>query len=176
MWKFLPFLLLSTALFGQFTYVQGGIVRGDAGPKEIALVFTGHDHSEGGEFVLKALGSHKATFFLTGDFYRNKAELVRQMMDAGHYMGAHSDQHLLYCAWEKRDSTLISKEAFYADLEGNHKAMEAYGIGKARYFMPPYEWYNATISAWANDIGVRIGSTPASWKEKKVQGCTDTCY
>ncbi len=156
MWKFIPIFLISTALQAQFTYVQGGIIRGDSARKELALAFTGHDHSEGAEAVLRALHPEKATFFLTGDFYRNKGELVKEMAAAGHYMGAHSDQHLLYCAWEKRDSTLLSKDAFFSDLEANHLAMKAYDISPAKYFMPPYEWYNTTISDWAKEAGVQI--------------------
>jgi peptidoglycan/xylan/chitin deacetylase (PgdA/CDA1 family) len=156
MWKFFPILFFSSALCAQMTYVHGGIVRGDSSQKEIALVFTGHDHSEGGDAVLAALYPYKATFFLTGDFYRSKPELVRKMVEAGHYMGAHSDRHLLYCSWEKRDSTLVSKEEFQEDIRNNHKAMEQYGLAKPKYYMPPYEWYNATISAWANEEGVQI--------------------
>jgi peptidoglycan/xylan/chitin deacetylase (PgdA/CDA1 family) len=38
----------------------------------------------------------KASFFLTGNFYRNKAfkKIVQQLKDQGHYLGCHSDRHL----------------------------------------------------------------------------------
>ncbi len=57
-------------------------------------------------------------------------------------MGAHSDKHLLYCDWNKRDSLLVSKEQFTSDLLQNYTAMSAFGIRRkeAPFFLPPYEW------------------------------------
>jgi len=36
--------------------------------------------------------------------------------------------------------------------------MEQQGISKARasYFLPPYEWYNDTITAWTNRLGLQL--------------------
>ena len=67
----------------------------------------------------------------------------------GHYLGAHSDKHLLYCTWEKRDSLLVTRETFERDVMNNYAEMERFGIMKdeALYFMPPYEWYNQQIAA-----------------------------
>ena len=76
----------------------------------------------------------------------------------GHYLGAHSDKHLLYCTWENRDSLLVTKEEFRHDVMNNYSAMAKFGITKeeARYFMPPYEWYNTAVSKWSNEIGLQI--------------------
>ena len=43
----------------------------------------------------------KASFFFTGRFYRNPAfkKIVRQLKQGGHYLGPHSNEHLLYCDW-----------------------------------------------------------------------------
>jgi hypothetical protein len=56
-----------------FSYSHGAIVRGDSTKKNIALVFTGHEFAEGGEFIAQTLRRQKvnASFFFTGDFYRN---------------------------------------------------------------------------------------------------------
>ena len=61
----------------------------------------------------------KASFFLTGDFCRNKSnrEIIEKLKTDGHYIGPHSDKHLLYCSWEKRDSLLVTKKEFLSDLE-----------------------------------------------------------
>jgi len=83
----------------------------------------------------------------------------------GHYLGCHSDQHVLYCDWKKRDSLLISKQEFFEDLAKNYDAIEAFGIKKqdARYFLPPYEWYNDSIAAWTNEFGLQlINFTPGT--------------
>jgi peptidoglycan/xylan/chitin deacetylase (PgdA/CDA1 family) len=76
----------------------------------------------------------------------------------GHYLGAHSDDHLLYCDWVKRDSLLVTREQFNHDLKLNYLRMEEFGIFKADtpYFLPPYEWYNASIVNWTAQQGLQL--------------------
>jgi peptidoglycan/xylan/chitin deacetylase (PgdA/CDA1 family) len=109
----------------------------------------------------------KASFFLTGRFYRNSLfkEIIRQLKKDGHYLGAHSDQHLLYCDWTKRDSLLVTKKQFSNDLLQNYSVMEQFGISKdkAQFFLPPYEWYNDSIATWTNELGLQlINYTPGT--------------
>jgi len=145
-----------------FTEVHSGIIRGDASKKEIALVFTGDQYADGGEHIRAVLAKHtvKASFFFTGNFYRKEAfkDLIRVLKEDGHYLGAHSDNHLLYCSWEDRDSLLVTKKEFIDDLEGNYAEMAALGIRRedAGYFLPPYEWYNTQISAWTAERGLTL--------------------
>jgi peptidoglycan/xylan/chitin deacetylase (PgdA/CDA1 family) len=140
----------------------GGIIRTDTTKKEIHLVFTGHEFGDGGEVIRSVLRKHrvKAAFFLTGDFYRNKnfSTLIRGLKSDGHYLGGHSDKQLLYCSWEKRDSLLVSKEEFTADLTANYAEMERFGVRKsdAPFFLPPYEWYNESVSAWTKEFGLTL--------------------
>lgn len=144
------------------TYDQGGIVRMDSTRKEIFLVFTGHEYADGGEVVRKVLKKHnvKGSFFFTGDFYRNRefAGLIRELRRDGHYLGGHSGKHLLYAPWENRDSTLLTRERFIADLKDNYIAMGAFGIrvSDAPYFLPPFEWYNSTICTWCEEAGLTL--------------------
>ena len=140
--------------------VQGGIIRGNENERKLSLVFTGHEFADGAETILRALKKNKVkgSFFLTGDFYRKFSKLVKQLQKEGHYIAPHSDKHLLYADWTKRDSTLISFDEFKADLQNNYKAMSEAGlrIETLKYFMPPYEWYNQEISDWAKSLGVQI--------------------
>jgi endoglucanase len=78
------------------------------------------------------------------------------LVSAGHYLGPHSDKHLLYNDWTKRDSLLVTKPQFQRDLSNNYSAMRTVGVRKrdAEYFVPPYEWYNATIVEWAKEHNV----------------------
>ncbi|AGA78288.1 polysaccharide deacetylase family protein [Echinicola vietnamensis] len=144
------------------TTSHGAVIRGDADQKQLALVFTGHQFAEGARTILKTLDKTqvKVSFFFTGDFYRNEAfaQFIAQMKERGHYLGAHSDKHLLYCAWENRDSLLVSKAGFKKDLDRNYKAMEEYGIARqdAPFYLPPYEWYNDSISQWAAEMGLQL--------------------
>ena len=145
-----------------FTYVHGAIVRGDTTLKEIALVFTGDGFGDGGTFISEILEKEniKASFFLTGNFYRNKdfGPVIKALILNRNYLGSHSDRHLLYCDWTKRDSLLICRKEFTDDLNDSYLEMRKYGINRteARYFLPPYEWYNDTIAQWTKESGLQL--------------------
>jgi endoglucanase len=164
---FLVLLAISVQAFGQHAsspnqYLHGAMVRGDTAKMVLALVFTGDEYADGGLHIARVLDEHgiQGSFFLTGKFYRNPdfAALIGQLRSAGHYLGAHSDQHLLYCDWDKRDSLLVTREEFERDLDNNYLAMRRFGISKeeALYFLPPFEWYNDSISAWASAMGLQL--------------------
>ena len=153
----------------RFSYDQGAIIRGDQTTKRLALVFTGDEFGDGANSIAETLKRQnvKASFFLTGRFYRNAdfKSAIRQLKRGGHYLGAHSDEHLLYCDWENRSKLLISRQEFERDLDKNYAAMRPFGIRKndARYFMPPFEWYNQAISDWTSVKGLQlINFTPGT--------------
>jgi endoglucanase len=154
---------------GVRSYSHGGIIRGDSTKKNIALVFTGHEFADGGNAIAATLKEQKtkASFFFTGDFYRNNnfKNIILRLKKDGHYLGAHSDKHLLYCDWNKRDSLLVSKKQFLYDLADNYASIATYGIemAKAEYFLPPYEWYNDSIAAWTKEMKLQlINFTPGT--------------
>ena len=141
---------------------HGAIVRMDTTKKEIFLTFTGHEFGEGSTEVLNTLKQQnvKASFFLTGDFLRNPAfqKDIRRIIQEGHYLGMHSDKHLLYCDWGKRDSLLITKAQFEKDIKDNFSELEKLGLhsGKTSFFMPPYEWHNASVNDWTQNMGLTL--------------------
>lgn len=141
---------------------HGAIVRMDTTKKIMYLVFTAHEFADGFSVIHKTLSNHniKASFFFTGDFYRADEfrELIQILKKDGHYLGAHSDKHLLYCTWENRDSLLVSQNVFNKDVLDNYAEMEKFGITRedALYFMPPYEWYNLQISKWTSQLGLTL--------------------
>jgi len=144
------------------TKILGATVRGDSLKKKIALVFTGDEFADGGEIIRKTLKVNhvKASFFLTGNFYRNAKfkSLINKLKKDGHYLGPHSDKHLLYCDWNKRDSLLVTKQEFEVDLKSNYEELSHFGISKsdAPFFLPPYEWYNEAIADWTNESGLSL--------------------
>ena len=131
----------------------GAIIRSDTTAKHIYLCFTGHDFHEGFNHVLKVLQEQEivASFFLTGDFVRNQENLVKEIAIQGHYIGAHSDHHLLYCDWEKRDSLLYTPEKIKTDIVQNLEVLQALEIWST-HFMPPYEWYNQKVIEIAHEL------------------------
>lgn len=52
----------------------------------------------------------------------------------------------------------MSQEEFTNDLLANYTTMEKFGIKKedARYFIPPYEWFNDSISRWTSQLGLQL--------------------
>lgn len=154
----IPVVLLLLLAFNKTGFAQqtvhGAIVRADTTQKKMAIVFTADEFGDGADIITDALKKEnvKASFFFTGRFYRNKAftKKIERLKSDGHYLGPHSDQHLLYCDWKKRDSTLVTQQQFRKDLRKNYAAMKKFGITKsdAHFFLPPYEWYNKEIARW----------------------------
>ena len=145
---------------GKYTWDEGAIVRGDATQKQLCLVFTADDRADGAERIittLKKLGI-KGAFFFTGRFFELYPDVVKRLVDDGHYVGSHSDGHLVYCSWEKRDSLLVTKEQFVDDIRRSYERLAEYGITpqQAPWLIPPYEWHNATVSAWAREMGLQL--------------------
>lgn len=142
----------------------GAIIRSDILDKSVYLYFTGHDFYEGFDHVLRVLKDHKiaASFFLTGDFIRNHSALVKNIAKRGHFVGAHSDKHLLYCDWSERDSLLHEPDKIKADILHNLHALEDLGI-RPKYFMPPYEWYNKEVVAIALELNqITVNFSPGT--------------
>ncbi len=146
---------------------QGAIVRMNTHEKKVFLIFSAHEFAEGGSAIEQSLRrfNAKGSFFFTGDFYRNKRnhQLISSLLSEGHYLGAHSDRHLLYADWNKRDSLLVKKTDFENDLKANYREMKSFGIEPkdAKFFLPPYEWYNSDVVTWVNQMGLTtINFTP----------------
>ncbi len=150
---------------------HGAIVK--ASPrteKSIALVFTGDEYGEGLNFIdsLLSIEKIKAGFFFTGRMYRNPQlqSAIQQLIKAGHYMGPHSNDHLLYNDWTKRDSLLVGFQEFSDDLNKNLNAMDEIGIDvkNVKLLIPPYEWWNDSVATWTQWRGMQLFSfTPGTF-------------
>ena len=130
------------------------IVRVKPSSKDIYLAFTADSMFQGANKVLKTLKKNKikGSFFFTGNALRMEEhkEVIENIIEEGHYVGGHSDSHMLYAPWDKRDSLLVTQEQIAEDIIANAKELEKFGITKEQslWFMSPYEWYN--------DISVRV--------------------
>jgi len=127
----------------------------------MAWVFTGDEYFEGMDRIADILSDKvvKGSFFLTGRLYRNPGARggILRLKGEGHYLGPHSDQHLLYNDWTRRDSVLVTRDSMRRDLLANYEAMETLGIRqRRRYFIPPYEWWDDTVAAWCREMGVQV--------------------
>lgn len=150
-------------------YTNGAITRTDPSKKQVTLVFSGHEYSDGYKTIRKTLKklNIKASFFFTGDFYRNpkNAKIIKGLQQDNHFLGGNSDKHLLYCSLKKRDSLLINKSQFLSDLRANYKSMEKFGIKRNNtpFFLPSFESHNDSISTWCKEVGLQlINYTPGT--------------
>lgn len=146
---------------------EGRMVKLKPGEKKVYLLFSAHEYGEGGTTILDALKAQgvKGNFFVTGDFLRNKAfkSTVQRMVREGHYLGSHSDRHLLYVDWNKRDSLLVTRDSFQHDLDRSLLELKKAGAGKGGWYLPPYEWYNKTTVDWCREMGLQtINFTPGT--------------
>ena len=141
-------------------YYNGGIYRADPSKKRISLVFTAADKADGADPIIRTLKKKgvKGAFFFTGEFFDLYPDVVKRLLEEGHYVGSHSYGHLLYSSWENRDSMLVSKEEFTEDMLKSYRKMAEFGISRdsAPYFIPPYEHYNSLVSSWAREMGLQV--------------------
>lgn len=142
------------------TLVNGGVIRGDSTQKQVCLVFTAAEWADGAETIIRTLKENriKGGFFFTGEFYEKYGDIVKRLLSEGHYVGSHSYGHLLYSSWENPDSMLVSQAEFEADIQKSYQLMADFGIEQkdAPYFIPPYEYYNDRVSAWARQLDLSI--------------------
>ena len=140
---------------------SGAIRKIKTSEKEILLAFSGHEFADGGFEILQTLDKHKikASFFFTGDFLRNEKfkELIFKIKNDGHYIGPHSDKHLLYNEWSNMKKRLVTKKQFFIDINKNIDEIVNLGIdrNKINYFMPPYQWNDNYITQWASQTKLK---------------------
>jgi endoglucanase len=141
---------------------QGALVRKNPQEKKVYLIFSAHEYADGGKVVVQTLKKQKAkaSFFLTGAFYNHpeNKSLINELIADGHFLGGHSDNHLLYADWTKRDSTLVTQKQLTDDLKANYQKMATFGLSseKQTVFLPPYEWYNAESVDWCRQLGLNV--------------------
>ena len=125
-------------------------------------MFTADEFGDGGNVIYNTLKKEKihGSFFFTGNFYSNPTfkSIIKKLQRGGNYLGSHSDKHLLYCDWDKRDSLLVTHEEFTQDLENAYQKLSKWNIDKkdAHYYLPPYEWYNDSIAKWTKEMGLQL--------------------
>ncbi|MBQ6958632.1 MAG: glycoside hydrolase family 9 protein [Bacteroidales bacterium] len=140
----------------------GTIVRVNPDKKTVYLCFTADVNFNGAETILKTLKKQKVkgNFFLTGNCLRyapNEA-VIRRIVEEGHYVGGHSDKHVLYCDWGAGRPTLMSADSIIADVKANYAELAKFGISReeALWFLPPYEHYNDFSVGILEAMGLRV--------------------
>lgn len=137
----------------------------DKTSRDIYLIFSADSMFNGGAPILKTLTDLgiKGSFFFTGNALRmpEHKELIEKIIAAGHYVGGHSDNHLLYASWaggESRDSLLVAPDSLLADIEANSRELQKFGVSPqaSRWFLPPYEHYNTAAVNLLERAGYKV--------------------
>lgn len=156
--------------FDHNAYDRGGISRFNPEKKQIALIFSGHQYTDGYRKIKAALDKQKikAAFFFSGDFLSKSGnrQIVKNLLDKGHYVGPATNHFEPLAQWENPDFVRTRKNAFLLDLKENYAALKKAGVEKqqAPFFNPPFELYNDSISKWCKEVGIYVlRSTPGTY-------------
>ncbi len=147
----------------------GAVIRVNPSKKKIYLIFSADSMFQGGDKVLNTLKKHKikGSFFLTGNFLRleEQKEMIKRIINEGHFTGAHSDKHILYAPWDNRNKSLVSTDSLAMDIKRNYDELAKFGVkpADAQWYLPPYEWYNKESVNVASWLGLKtVNYTPGT--------------
>ena len=126
----------------------------DSDEKKIYLTFdAGYDNGNM-PAILNALHKHQvhATFFVVGTLIREKPELIREIVDAGHTIGNHTMTH-------PDMSGISTKEAFQKQLEDVEVLYkETTGKEMTKFYRPPQGIYSVENLEMAKEMGYTFGT------------------
>lgn len=142
--------------------LHGLTVGLDSADRKVYFVFSADSAFEGAPLALDAMKERgcKGSFFFTGRFLREPTHdsIVARIISEGHYVGPHSDGHLLLADWDDSRTPLVTVDSLLTDTHANFRALAQHGVDTAGvvWYLPPYEWA-ASIHAAAIS---RLGMTP----------------
>lgn len=145
-----------------------GAYLSKSGGKNLYLTFDeGYENGYTGQIldVLKKTQT-PAAFFVTGDYLENEAELVKRMVDEGHIVGNHTQNHPSMP--EVPDVTTLAKEI--TDLDDQFFALTGQHM---RYLRPPKGEFSEKTLAVSKDLGYKSvfwSFAYADWEKDKVNG------
>lgn len=138
---------------------------------EIALSFDAAWGNEDTQEILSILEKHdvKVTFFMTGGWVSKYPDDVKAILDAGHDLGNHSENH-------KNMSQLSDGEKTEELMSVHNKVKELTGY-EMFLFRPPYGDYNDAVVENAKQNGyytIQWDVDSLDWKDYGVDSIIDT--
>jgi peptidoglycan/xylan/chitin deacetylase (PgdA/CDA1 family) len=122
-------------------------------PNEIALTYDDGPNDIVTERLLNVLARHevRATFFLIGNFVRQRPQITRAIASAGHLIGNHTVNHP-WLAWQ-------SSGRIREELAGCNAILEDTLGVPIRYFRAPHGARRPAVLHIAHELGL----TPVQW-------------
>jgi peptidoglycan-N-acetylglucosamine deacetylase len=124
-----------------------------SGTKQLALTYDDGPNDPHTLRLLEVLATHNvhATFFMIGDFVRQRPNIAREVVNAGHVVGNHTFTHPLL--------TFKSAAEIRKELTDCHSALQDAIGGHSNLFRPPFGGRRPAVLRIARDLGL----TPVMW-------------
>ena len=128
------------------------LVAGDD-PRDVALTFDDGPNDAATPLLLEVLARHdvRATFFAMGDFARQRPEIVRAVVAAGHLLGNHTMSH--------PKLSMESAMRVRQELADCNAVLEDIAGVAVRFFRPPFGARRPVVLRVARELGL----TPVMW-------------
>jgi peptidoglycan-N-acetylglucosamine deacetylase len=134
--------------------------------KQLALTYDDGPNDPHTLRLLDVLAKHnvKATFFLIGRFVKQRPDIARELVRAGHVVGNHTFSHpnLIFATAEQTRTELTACEQALSDAVGEH----------SRLFRPPFGGRRPSTLRIARALGlepVMWSVTGWDWEEKPAE-------
>jgi peptidoglycan/xylan/chitin deacetylase (PgdA/CDA1 family) len=136
------------AALGARSQIFGPTLIAGNDPNEAALTFDDGPNDNATDALLDLLARHeaRATFFLIGQFVRQRPELVRRVHAAGHLLGNHTQTH----PWLHLKPERVIRE----ELQSCSEAIEDAVGAPVRYFRPPHGARRPAVMRIARELGM----------------------
>src|SRR5438270_9029001 len=120
-------------------------------PSQMALTFDDGPNDPHTLHLLAVLAKHnaKATFFLIGKYVRQRPDIARAILAAGHEIGNHTESH--------PNLILVSAARLRQELGDCNKALEDALGTKIRLFRPPFGGRRPNVLRTAQCMGLSPG-------------------
>lgn len=143
----------------------------DTEEKKVALSFDAGWGNEDTEKLLEILKNHdlQVTFFMTGDWVSNYPDDVKAILDAGHDLGNHSENH--------KNMSQISDEEKKEELMKVHQKVKELTDYEMFLFRPPYGDYDNAVIDVAKDCRyytIQWDVDSLDWQNKGVDSVINT--
>jgi peptidoglycan/xylan/chitin deacetylase (PgdA/CDA1 family) len=137
-----------------------------AGTRQLALTYDDGPNDPHTLGLLEILAKHsvKATFFLIGRYVKQRPEIVRELVEAGHVVGNHTFSHpnLIFASASQTRMQLRDCEQALTDAVGEH----------SRLFRPPFGGRRPSTLRVARALGLKPvmwNVTGGDWKGKPAE-------
>ncbi|MGC2743893.1 MAG: polysaccharide deacetylase family protein [Candidatus Angelobacter sp.] len=159
-----PYITLASATAAGISYagyatmapasqLYGRTLTHGSDPSEMALTFDDGPNDPHTMRLLDVLAKHnaRATFFLIGRYVRQRPDIARAILAAGHEIGNHTDSH--------PNLVLVSAGRLRQELSDCGKALEDALGEKIALFRPPFGGRRPNVLRTARGMGLR----PVMW-------------